>query len=222
MPTAQTSHRSFLTIGRTVYTAESELECSADVEKIEYLSAVLGVGCVCLSERTPAYCGDDGAVQKCSDVIDSNGKREIKCYVKCSPGWVATDQNTCSTPNEAAQTHLGVGSCPIGSAPAACAMPVYFFVLFQRLNSADINSSDKTKQESRDEEERRAREEERQERAEARKAREEGKKAREEESKFREELRAMNPCECPTKPTVPSIKDAPAKADASAKQNTSG
>jgi hypothetical protein len=67
MPTAQTGqvlrlvnrHRSFLTIGRTVYAVESELECSAESDKIEYLSAVPGVGCVCLSERTTSYCGGE-------------------------------------------------------------------------------------------------------------------------------------------------------------------
>ncbi|KAJ7923091.1 hypothetical protein B0H13DRAFT_1865190 [Mycena leptocephala] len=169
MPTAQTGQvlrlvnrqSSFLTIGRTVYAVESELECSAESDKIEYLSAVPGVGCVCLSERTTSYCGapsgDDDAVQKCSDKNGSDGKREIKCYVECSQGLVATDQNTCSAPqNEAAQAPLGMGSCPVGCVPAACAI------------EAGLEY----------EEEMRAREEERQEREEARKAREEEKKAR--------------------------------------------
>jgi regulator of protease activity HflC (stomatin/prohibitin superfamily) len=94
-------------------------------------------------------------------------------------------------------------------------MSVYFFPFSLRFDSAGINSSDKAKQGLEYEEEMRAREEERQEREEARKAREEEKKAREEERKFREEQRAlMKPCECPTKPSVPSIRDAPGKADA--------
>ncbi|KAF7363203.1 Alpha-L-rhamnosidase [Mycena venus] len=158
---------------------ESEFECSAGANTIGYLSAVPGVGCVCLPQRTLFYCGSPSGgvgVQKCSDKTGSDGQREIKCDVECSPGLVATDQNTCSAP----------GSCPAGCVHFDCAI-------------------DKAKQESKDEEERRAREEARQEREEAR-------KAREAEQAFREEQRAaMKERECQTEhnapPSPPPVSD---------------
>ncbi|KAJ7635549.1 hypothetical protein DFH06DRAFT_676141 [Mycena polygramma] len=167
-------------------TVKSELECSADAENPEYLSAVPGEGCVCKSERSPYYCGvatgDDDAEQMCSDRTDNAGNRDIKCFVQCSAGLVAKDQNTCVKPLDQ----------PSGG--ACCEM-------------------DTARRDAREAEERQAREEERQEREEARRARAEEKQEREEARQARaEEKKARESCPCPC-PKTPSVKDAPAVAD---------
>ncbi|KAF8153568.1 hypothetical protein K438DRAFT_2026689 [Mycena galopus ATCC 62051] len=78
----------------------SEMECSAEAGKVGYLTADPVLGCVCKTEMTENFCGfpagdDEDAEQMCSDTTDSSGKREVKCNVKCSDGFVATDKNTC-------------------------------------------------------------------------------------------------------------------------------
>ncbi|KAJ6475130.1 hypothetical protein C8R47DRAFT_1076176 [Mycena vitilis] len=164
-------------------TVKSEFECSADAENPEYLSAVPGEGCVLAK-------GDDDAEQMCSDRTDNAGNRDIKCFVQCSAGFVAKDQNTCVKPGALDQSSGGAGG-------TCCEV-------------------DAAKRDAREAEERQAREEERQEREEAKRARaeekqerEEAKQARAEEKKAREEC----PCPCPKPPTVPTVKDAPAVAD---------
>ncbi|KAJ7726741.1 hypothetical protein B0H16DRAFT_262914 [Mycena metata] len=168
---------------------KSELECSAEADTMEYLSAVPGEGCVCKSTSGPYFCGspvgDDDAVQMCSDKI-SNGNRETKCYPLCSEGFTAKDKNVCEKKP---------GGTSSGCIPADC------------------EAEEKEKQAR--EEERQEREEAREAREEERVEREEARKAREEEREFREEQAAANAkCGCSSdKPSIPSISDAPKVAD---------
>ncbi|KAJ7473539.1 hypothetical protein FB451DRAFT_293661 [Mycena latifolia] len=169
---------------------KSELECSADAGNVEYLSAVPGEGCVCKSTPGPYYCGvpagDDNAVQMCSDKVDSAGNRDVKCYVKCSAGFIAQDQNTCVKP-----------APQLPDRPTGCA----------------CCEGEAAKREVKEAEERKARQEERQERAEARQARAEERQEREEARQARtEERKARESCPCPN-PRPPTVKDAPAVAD---------
>ncbi|KAF8153566.1 hypothetical protein K438DRAFT_1987531 [Mycena galopus ATCC 62051] len=109
----------------------SEMECSAEAGQVGYLTADPVLGCVCKTEITENFCGfpagdDEDAEQMCSDTTDSSGKREVKCNVKCSEGFVATDKNTCEKVEMEGETVTYAGTAnPRDDSSEACTEKVW-------------------------------------------------------------------------------------------------